>query len=304
MTELRTWKRAKIKSPVWACVLSALTALAGGCSDKSKSDEHPCKTGAEACQCYANDTCDRGLTCFAKLCLDLDAGLGGDGPQLGGAGEGSLGEEAGSPGSAGDGPASGGSLSSGGSIGSGGKLNTGGGGTSSGGSISGGGSGGSGGGADPFPPDPAGCALVTSCPTCCETTGVFALDTADLDATARYVTAFEVTASNATAEFEFESSDEVGAIFFRFGSPQDIGALSIAGLATGGSMEIALVRASGKDGCIYPVQGGSLSSTPSTCWGLGAGPYAALPADQIEIRVRSTSSGRAALNVSSVEYAP
>ncbi|HYQ18743.1 MAG TPA: hypothetical protein VEQ58_23370, partial [Polyangiaceae bacterium] len=137
-----------------------------------------------------------------------------------------------------------------------------------------------------------------------ETSGVFALDTLDLDATSRYVTAFDVTASNATAEFDFASSGEVGAIFFHFTSPQDIGALSISGIGTGGALEIALVRGGGDDGCIYPVQGGSLSSIPSTCWGLGAGPYAALPADQIEVRVRSVAAGRAAINVSSVQYGP
>ena len=163
---------------------------------------------------------------------------------------------------------------------------------------------GAGGAAKMFPPNPAGCARVTSCPTCCETSGVFALDSLDLDATSKYVTAFEVSASVVTAEFNFATSNEVGAIFFHFSTPQDIGALSIGGLATGGALEIALVRANGKDGCIYPVVGGSLSSVPSSCWGLGAGPYAALPADQIEVRVRSLSSGRAALNVSSVQYAP
>ena len=163
---------------------------------------------------------------------------------------------------------------------------------------------GAGGAAKMFPPNPAGCARVTSCPTCCETSGVFALNSLALDATSRYVTAFDVNANAATAEFNFATSDEIGAIFFHFSTPQDIGALSIGGLATGGALEIALVRANGQDGCIYPVVGGSLSSVPSSCWGLGAGPYAALPADQIEVRVRSLSSGRAALNVSSVQYAP
>ena len=100
------------------------------------------------------------------------------------------------------------------------------------------------------------------------------------------------------------TSDEIGAIFFRFNSPQSIGSLSIYGTGTGGALEVALVRAGGLDGCIYPVVGGSLSPAPDACWGLGAGPYAALPADQIEVRVRSLLGGRAALSITGLQYAP
>lgn len=280
---------------------------AGACSDKSEGNPPPCQAGALACQCHQDQTCDEGLTCFGKVCLDL-SGFSGASSIAGGAGEATLGES-GSPGAGGEGTGAGkggggGSLAGGG----GGLGGTSGaaGGHSGGAGTAGTGTGtaGTGGQSDPFPPNPAGCARVSTCPSCCETTGVFALDALDRDATKRYVTAFDVTASAATAEFDFATSGEVGAIFFRFSTPQDIGALSISGVGTGGTLEIALVRASGKDGCIYPVQGGSLSSVPSTCWGLGAGPYAALPADQIEVRVRSLSSGRAAINVSSVQYAP
>lgn len=296
------------KSSAFLWLLLGSSLLVPACSDDSKSDQPPCKLGTEACLCREDSTCDRGLTCFAKLCLDLSAGFGGASALPGSAGEGAVGEEAGAPGAGGEGDSPSGSGGMGGSLlGGGGSVITtsGAGGVPTGGRNNGGSAGSAGsGGAEPFPPNPAGCALVSTCPSCCETTGVFALDTLDLDATARYVTAFDVTASAATAEFDFAKSGEVGAIFFRFTSPQDIGALSIAGLGTGGSLEIALVRASGKDGCIYPVVAGSLSSTPSTCWGLGAGPYAALPADQIEVRIRSLASGRAALNVSSVEYGP
>lgn len=288
-------------------IFFSATLLAGACSDKSNENQHPCKTGSEACQCYDNDTCDRGLSCFAKLCLDLNGGLAGSGPLPGAAGDDSMDDGAGAPSSGGETTSGGGKGGSGGSSsGSGGSIisTSGSGGVTSSAGKGGGGSGGSGGNTETFPPNPDGCALVSTCPECCETTGVFALDTLDADATSRYVTAFDVTTSAATAEFDFASSGEVGAIFFRFSTPQDIGALSISGLGTGGSLEIALVRANGKDGCIYPVQGGSLSPTPSTCWGLGAGPYAALPADQIEVRVRSVSAGRAAINVSSVQYGP
>jgi hypothetical protein len=297
-----------IKLSALPLFLGALTLVAGACGEK-KNDQ-PCKTGSEACQCYGNDTCDEGLSCFAELCLDLSS-VAGAASVPGGAGDGPLGEGGDAPGSGGDGagPHTGGtnSAGSGANAGTGGKISLGG--SSSGGSTAGGTSpGGTGAGGSSntpmFPPDPAGCALVTSCASCCETTGVFALDSLDLDATGDYVTSFEVTSSAATAEFDFASSNEVGAIFFRFSTPQDIGSLSIGGLGTGGTLEIALVRETGKDGCIYPVVGGTLSSTPSTCWGLGAGPYAALPADQIEIRVRSLQAGRAALNVSSVEFGP
>jgi hypothetical protein len=288
-------------------LLGALTILPGACSDKSNASQPQCQPGAETCQCHEDQTCDHGLTCFAKVCLDLAGGFGGASMLPGGAGEGSGDDEAGASGSAGEGATpSGGKTGAGGTgAGTGGSVITtsGTGGVHNGGNTNGG-SAGSGGAGQAFPPNPAGCALVSTCPSCCETSGVFALDTLDLDATSRYVTAFDVTASAATAEFDFATSGEVGAIFFHFSSPQDIGALSISGLGTGGALEIALVRANGKDGCIYPVSGGSLSPTPSTCWGLGAGPYAALPADQIEVRVRSLGAGRAAINVSSVQYGP
>jgi hypothetical protein len=124
------------------------------------------------------------------------------------------------------------------------------------------------------------------------------------DATASYVTGFSVTASSALAEFDFAAYDQIGAIFFRFATAQNIGQLSILGSGTGGTLEVALVRAQGKDGCIYPIVAGSLSPTPDSCWGLGAGPYALLPADQIEVRVRALQAGRAALNVAAVQYGP
>jgi hypothetical protein len=162
------------------------------------------------------------------------------------------------------------------------------------------GSGGSG-GADP---SVLGCALVTSCTGCCDTTGVFALDTVANDRTSLYVTDFKVASGSASAAFDFPEPDDVGAIFFHFSSPQSIGSLDITGGGVGGTLEIALVRSNGADGCIYPVVGGVLSSTPNACWGLGAGPYAVLPADQIEIRVRSISAGPAALNVTNVQFGP
>ena len=306
-----------MKSVLGYLTLVTLALLTGACSSNS-NDAGPCKTGAEACRCYPNSTCDVGLSCVATICLDL-SGVGGSGPFLGSAGEGATsgtssandaGGSSSTGGSAGAAMSMGGSVSMGGSSNMGGSSSMGGstgvaGSSGTGGSNSTGGSVGVGGSSSgAFPPNPAGCARVTTCPSCCQTTGVFALDSLALDATSRYVTAFDVGATAVTAEFNFDTSDEVGAIFFHFSTPQNIGSLGIAGVATGGAFEIALVRASGQDGCIYPVVGSSLSSTPSSCWGLGAGPYAALPADQIEVRVRSLSAGRAALSVSSVEYGP
>lgn len=63
---------------------------------------------------------------------------------------------------------------------------------------------------------------------------------------------------------------------------------------------MALVRSAGADGCIYPISGSSLASVPSVCWGLGAGPYSGLPADQIEVRVRADWSGPGSVSVGSL----
>lgn len=282
-----------------ALMSGLVLVTAAACSGGKNGNQAPCKTGSEACFCYDNDTCDGSLTCLAGVCLDLQGiggaplGQGGQPETSGGAPDSSDGGGD-SAGSAGKATTMGGSFTLGGSNGSAGKAS---GGTNS---------AGTGGTApvDSFPPDPAGCALVTSCPTCCETTGVYALDALANDATAKYVSAFSVTASSALAEFDFVGAEQIGAIFFRFSTAQNIGSLSVQGSGTGGSLEIALVRAQGKDGCIYPVIAGSLSPTPDTCWGLGAGPYALLPADQIEIRVRALQAGRAALNVTGVQYGP
>lgn len=286
--------------------LGACLVVAAACSS-DKNNQAPCAVGSLGCFCYGNGTCDRGLACIAKagVCtFDIGAGGAFDGPSvgdLGGAAD--VGDDGGSPSEP-----DGGKATSGGSSGTSGTNNQGGsfnfGGTTalggSAGSVATAGSSST----SSFPDNPAGCALVASCPSCCETVGVYALDPLANDATQRYVKAFNVTASAATAEYDLTTTDEIGAIFFRFKSPQSIGSLSVAGLGTGGSLEIALVRAGGLDGCIYPIVGSSLSPVPETCWGLGAGPYAALPADQIEVRVRSLLGGRAALNVTRLDYGP
>ncbi len=278
-------------------------AACGG--DKDDDKDAACPTGSLACLCYANQTCNDGLECFAPLgvCTPPGAGFGGFAGALGFGGEASVGE--GGAGGSEDTPTGG--VSGGTSLGGkGGSIS--GGGLGSGGVTAGTSSGGLGSGGstttNPFPDSEAACALVTSCPDCCETVGVYALDVLSNDATRDYVTAFDADETAAVAEYDLFSPDDIGAIFFRFKSAQNIGSLKIVGTGTGGSLEIALVRAGGKDGCIYPIVGGTLSPVPDTCWGLGAGPYAALPADQIEVRVRSSLGGRAALSVTGLQYGP
>lgn len=286
----------------WLLAAAALSVgLVPLCGCTGKNDSEPCQIGSLGCYCYANDTCDDDLQCVPmyQVCRMSNAGFGGA-PSLPEGGEGGHPEiGAGGDGSPSGAPSTGGGGASGNQ---GGGVNLAGSPTAGGGA---GGAGGSGGSAtNPFPDSAVGCALVTSCPSCCETVGVYALDTLANDATLAYVTEFDVTAASATAEYDLATSEEIGAIFFRFKSAQDIGSLAIVGTGTGGSLEVALVRANGLDGCIYPIVDGSLSPVPDSCWGLGAGPYAALPADQIEVRVRSTLGGRAALSVTGVQYAP
>lgn len=278
--------------------LSLVVVAIAACSSGSKGNDEPCKTGALACHCYANDTCDAKLSCFSGVCFDLSLGQAGHDVGAGGAPEPSDGGAAAQP--------SEGGADNGGSLGGGGMPRGGGGSFATAGTSGSSGVAGSGGTppVDLFPPNPAGCALVTSCATCCETVGVYALDALAQNATNQYVKAFSASATAAVAEYQLASSDAIGAIFFRLTSPQSIGSLSISGQGAGGSLEVALVRANGKDGCIYPVVAGSLSPAPDTCWGLGAGPYAVLPADQIEVRVRAALPGSAALNITGVAFGP
>jgi hypothetical protein len=183
----------------------------------------------------------------------------------------------------------------------GGKNGTGGssmGGASTGGSATGGSP-----GVDPFPPDPTACVFLSSCPECCETVGVYALDLFDDDVTAEVVTGFSTSSEYVEATFDFQSASEVGGIFFRLASPEDINSLRIDIAGAGGEFELALVRNGGADGCTYTVIGNSLSSPPG-CWGLGAGPYAGYPVEQLEVRLRADFSGAATLRVRELSYGP
>lgn len=52
----------------------------GGC-DSSRSTGSTCALGSERCGCYGNSTCDEGLICRSKLCVEDEvSGVGGNGP--------------------------------------------------------------------------------------------------------------------------------------------------------------------------------------------------------------------------------
>lgn len=183
---------------------------------------------------------------------------------------------------------SGGGNGSGGSGNTGGKSSTGGSGNSTGGKT--------GSGID-LGERPEACALVSTCPTCCVTAGVFALDGEDPpnDRTVEYTTAWSADASEASASFAFEASNEVGAIFFKFDELQVIDSLGVAAGNSGAPLEVALVKDGGASGCAYLED--SLGWLLSGCWGDYDDTF-----DQIEVRVHSTSSGDASLVVTDVVY--
>src|SRR3954468_22496167 len=125
-----------------ALISGVVAVVTGACGGDKNANAPTCKTGAEACECYPNKTCDGGLTCFADLCLDLDGvggavrGLGGDAetataggtpddpPQGGKSADGGR-----APGTAGS-SSLGGSISTAGKAGSAGSISIGGTGTS------------------------------------------------------------------------------------------------------------------------------------------------------------------------------
>jgi len=223
-------------------------------------------------------------------------GSGGVGGSVGGAGGagGSVGGAGGTGGSVGGAGGAGGSV--GGTGGAGGSI----GGT--GGSL--GGTGGTGGSSGSGPAEvPAACAVVTSCVGCCVTVGAYALDVFDQDVTASHVVSLTYDAVvGVIANYMFQTPNETGGIFFRLTSEVAMEYLSLAVGTSGEALEAALVRGGGVDGCIYPMVGNTLSSTPSACWGLGAGPYYGIPVDQIEIRIRSGTAQSALLQVSDLYF--
>lgn len=187
----------------------------------------------------------------------------------------------------------GGTGGSGGSGGSGATGGTGG----TGGSGGAGGSGGSGGATIDLTEKPDACALVSTCPSCCTTAGVFALDEADPpnDATAALVTAWSADASSAAASFSFTAANQVGSIFFKFEYTQYITALAVDTTGSGASSEVALVKDNGATGCVYVDDG--VGWAQNGCWGTPDYTF-----DQIEVRLRSFGAGDATLTVNDVAY--
>jgi endoglucanase len=167
----------------------------------------------------------------------------------------------------------------------------------SGGSGGDGGAGGSGGTGVDLTEKPAACALVSTCPSCCVTAGVFALDSYDPpnDATTAIVTNWSADASGAQATFAFRAANEVGAIFFRFSELQYITSLGVLAGGSDTTREVALVKDGGASGCIY-IDNGS-GWVQNGCWGTPDYTF-----DQLEVRVRSYASGTATLTVSDIQY--
>lgn len=97
------------------CALLGLGICVGGiaiaCASDSDADG-PCEPGNERCECYANRTCNAGLTCLSEICVDDDeadnGGSGGSGGSSGGSDSSSGGTDSDSGGSTSD---SGGSTS-------------------------------------------------------------------------------------------------------------------------------------------------------------------------------------------------
>jgi endoglucanase len=184
-------------------------------------------------------------------------------------------------------PGSGGGAGSGGSGGAGGSS----------GSAGSGASGGSAGNAVDLTEKPAACALVSTCPACCTTAGVFALDSDDPpnDATQAIVTDWSADASGAQASFAFTTANEVGAIFFRFAELQYISSLGVDTAGTDLAPEVALVKDGGASGCVYVDDG--VGWIENGCWGTPDYTF-----DQIEVRLRSFGSATATLTVHEVVY--
>jgi len=121
---MRSRTKKLLQSSILMCLANVLASLAlVSCSSNAGkptgSDAGDCPTGAEACPCYGNKTCDVGLTCASNLCVALtgaggSTGTGGSASSTGGA--------TGAGGSA---------FSTGGATGAGGSVSTGAGGASS-----------------------------------------------------------------------------------------------------------------------------------------------------------------------------
>jgi hypothetical protein len=92
---MRSRTKKLLQSSILMCLANVLASLAlVSCSSNAGkptgSDAGDCPTGAEACPCYGNKTCDVGLTCASNLCVALtgaggSSGTGGSASSTGGA---------------------------------------------------------------------------------------------------------------------------------------------------------------------------------------------------------------------------
>lgn len=64
--------------------LSSLLLVACSSKTSTSSGGTACEQGSEGCDCYGNNTCDTGLTCLSKTCVDPSDGTGGSSSAEGG----------------------------------------------------------------------------------------------------------------------------------------------------------------------------------------------------------------------------
>ena len=127
----------------------ALVTLVLACSSgggKPAGNDGGCPTGSETCACYANATCNQGLTCASEICVNLGAGGSGGAGAQAGAGGSAAGAGGGGATGSGDSGGHGGSSGTGGATGSGGAGGSAGGNAGAGAGGSAGGSAGTGAG--------------------------------------------------------------------------------------------------------------------------------------------------------------
>jgi hypothetical protein len=200
------------------------------------------------------------------------------------------------PGTTGGVPAGGAGAGAGGTTSTGGGAS--GGSPATGGSSAGGtGAGGAGtGGSTGLEPSALPCALFSTCPSCCVSVGVFAIDLEGNDYTSEYVTSWNPSASSASATFSFRSAGDVGVIYFGLASLMTFSDVVITRSLSGGSLEMALARDAGATGCVYVHDG--VGWLNDGCWGTGT----TSSWDQVEVRVRAAGPGTASLTVTNVAY--
>lgn len=76
MSRLSRWLGLALMALCAAVIASSCAASEGG---EETDDGGACTVGAEGCPCTQGGACDPGLTCLSDLCVDTNAGTGGDG---------------------------------------------------------------------------------------------------------------------------------------------------------------------------------------------------------------------------------